>query len=203
MRMRLPFAALLSTFLLFLAGCDTRILQDLAVQPPSPVYNSSMPETARDLQNQQIDLPPHEYYELYAAPTSCAVTPMVGNERRRGGFPAWWLDGSGIAAGNPVGVLFVGGNKIQWQLEEPGTPTISGERLDTNSSALEVDVNMIGPYTHSSILLFPTPGCWRLHAEAGAQSLEAIVYVYPESCRPKGMRTKQIDPQDVPCRPPG
>jgi hypothetical protein len=190
-----------------LAGCAASTLQELIERLPTTVPSDQSPEV---VSAKTQNLSPQEFYDLYAVPASCAVTPMVGQERRRT-FPAWWLDGDGMAAGTPIGVLFEGENKIQWQLEHPGTLVISGKRLDGQEPPLEAE-NIIpisvNPATfelatYSSNIIFSTPGCWGFHAEAGSQSLDAIVYVYPYSCRPPNMRGRPGEPSEALCRAPG
>jgi hypothetical protein len=129
---------------------------------------------------------PQAFYDLPAAPATCALTPLVGPEHRRT-FPAWWLEGKGIGAGTPVGILFEGENKIQWQLEMPGQLIITGEHLGDKPAELPATVNAISNITYSSNVIFPISGCWHLQAHAGRQSLSAVVYVYPAGCRPQSM----------------
>ncbi len=107
--------------------------------------------------------------------------------RRR--LPGRWLDGHGLAAGIPIGVLFAGpdGNKIQWQMDHDAPLTVSGERLDGVSAQLRLEnANDIGSAV-SSTTVFSSAGCWRVHAKAADQTLDGVVYVYPEACRPSNI----------------
>ncbi len=137
----------------------------------------------------------------YPIPSSCPVTPLVGPDRRRS-FPAWWLDGEGIWAGTPIGVLYEGYNKIQWQYEPPGNLEVTGGRLDGPAPPLRVDLAGIGVGTYSSATTFPAPGCWRIAATAGDHRFEATVYVFPSGCRPAGLREPNPPATPTPCTAP-
>ena len=135
-------------------------------------------------------------YGLYSIPGSCPLT-QVTEQQERQRFPAWWLEGRGVAAGTPIGVFFEGENKVQWQFATPITTThftISGTQLDGQSRPLDAAIMLIGGTgpetgaTFSSILTFAAAGCWRIHGEAEPHMLTAIVYVYPAACRPQGLR---------------
>jgi hypothetical protein len=159
-------------------------------QRASPTAQPSTLPAASDDQRTEIE----KSLNLYPAPASCATSPLVGPEERKR-FPAWWLDGQGIAAGTPIGALFEGGNKIQWHLNTVAALTATGERLDASAPPLKLEhVEGIGTMIddadsrYSSEVYFPAPGCWRIEAEAGQQTLEATVYVYPLACKPPNMR---------------
>lgn len=99
-----------------------------------------------------------------------------------------------MAAGTPIGVLFEGGNKIQWHLSTADALTATGERLDASAPPLTLE-HVVGisnmtdvDSVYSSGVVFPAPGCWRMQAHAGAQTLDATVYVYPLACKPPNMR---------------
>jgi hypothetical protein len=125
------------------------------------------------------------------------VAPLTTREVRWT-FPAWWLDGRGIAVGTPVGALFAGRNKLMWQLFPNDPFRFSSARLDGPAPPAELFLTGFGP----SGLVFPVAGCWRLRAEApGDRTLEAIVYVYPWGCRPQGMQGDP-PPSPEPCDPP-
>ncbi len=138
----------------------------------------------------------------YPVPASCPVTRWSGHERRRA-FPAFWLDGDGLAAGNPIGpVLFAGGQKIQWQAEAPGAGdlVVTRQRLDSPTPAAAAhNVQTIGVATWSSNTMFPAAGCWRLEATAGAHHLAVTVYVFPAGCRPAGLREASQAATPAPC----
>ncbi len=111
-----------------------------------------------------------------AIPASCAVTPMRFD--RRQGFPAYWLEGTKLAAGLPIGVLSDGSNKIQWQ-GESGDLAVGGRPLDGTGEVQLVNPVRLGVGIYSTSTDFPHPGCWRLTATMGTGSLDAIVYVFP------------------------
>ena len=147
----------------------------------------------------------------YPVPASCPAMPLVGPQPRKG-FPAYWLDGKNLAAGTPIGVLFEGGNKVQWHAEHKGKLTIAGQRLDGPAPPLETRIVAIDLSDRnapdfgsifSSETTFRAPGCWRIQAAAGDQALDTTVYVYPWSCRPDGMRGRDYQPAaPAPCAPP-
>lgn len=147
----------------------------------------------------------------YPVPTSCAVTPLVGPEQRQD-FPAYWLDGDRLAAGTPSGILFEGGNKVEWLTATSSRLTITGQRLDGPAAALTVrliPLDTANPTVRnfgsifSSEATFPAPGCWRLSATADDQTLVATVYVYPWSCRPLDLRSRTYRPaSSAPCAAP-
>jgi hypothetical protein len=128
----------------------------------------------------RADAPPYPY----PVPASCPATPWVGREVRWT-FPAWWLDGRGIAVGTPIGILYAGGNKLFWHLSPDDPFRFSSERLDGPAPPAELFYSGYGP----SGLHFPTAGCWRIRAEGpDNQRLDAVVYVYPWGCRPENER---------------
>jgi len=126
----------------------------------------------------------------YAVPASCVASPMAGAEVRRG-YPAWWLDGMNLWAGNPLGVYYVGGNKVQWQPDQMGpydkndAISASGMRLDAPAPPMKLDNPVNIGTGYSSGVYFSTPGCWQLHGAVGTQTLDATVYVYPDGCAPE------------------
>jgi len=144
------------------------------------------------------------YAPPYPPPASCAVAMWSVNERRNT-FPAFWLDGAGLAAGNPVGpVLFAGGQKVQWQATAAGSGdlAVTATRLDGLAApgraeyAVKLDVG-----TWSTSTVFPEPGCWHIQATAGVHRLDTTVYVYPAACRPAPLREPGSAPE--PCLVPG
>jgi hypothetical protein len=144
----------------------------------------------------------------YTAPASCKATPFSGFARRRG-FPAFWIDGQGLSVGSPVGVLYEGDQKLQWQATatQSGSLTVSGDREGSSGGGsktlLSIDnLQEIGPGTWSSSAVFPSSGCWRVHASAGLSSLDTIIYVYPYECRPSNLRQGSAGPPGT-CEPVG
>jgi hypothetical protein len=140
----------------------------------------------------------------YAPPTSCPVSPWGAFALRRG-FPAFWLDGDGMAAGVPVGaVLYEGEQKVQWQAEPGGGRTlqVTGARLDGPAPAARAENPvLIDVGTWASSTAFPAPGCWQLRGTAGVHTLAVTVYVYPAACRPSAIGGRPSTP--APCTPPG
>lgn len=138
----------------------------------------------------------------YPVPATCPVASWTTTERRRA-FPAFWLDGDGLAAGDPVGPLFFEGwQKIQWQAEEAGTGAlqVTGQRLDGPAPPIEAqNVYEVAPATWSTGTVVPVPGCWRLQATAGTHHLDAIVYAYPAACRPASLQDPSVTPTTDRC----
>jgi hypothetical protein len=143
------------------------------------------------------------YAPPYPPPASCAVALWSANERRNT-FPAFWLDGAGLAAGNPVGpVLFAGGQKIQWQAtpEGSGDLAVTATRLDGPASpgGVENPAKLaVGIWSTNTI--FPEAGCWHVQATAGTHALDTTIYVYPAGCRPAPLRVPGSTPE--PCLAP-
>lgn len=167
----------------------TRILTTTAQPLPTPTARPD--ETAEPL--------PGRVTPPYPVPASCAVSSATVQERRRT-FPAFWLDGDYLAAGNPLGNYYAGENKVQWQPRQMGpytqndAITFSGVRLDDAAppAALRNPYNIgIG---YSSLVYFPTPGCWRIRAAVGAQSLDATVYVFEAACSPARLPGATVAP---------
>ena len=131
------------------------------------------------------------YAPPYPPPASCAVAVWSAHEHRNT-FPAFWLDGAGLAAGNPVGpVLFAGGQKMQWQAtaEGSGELAVTATRLDGPASPGGVErPGRLAVGIWSTETVFPAAGCWHVQATAGIHTLDAIVYVYPAACRPAPLR---------------
>ncbi len=175
----------------FVAGCGG------AVTTPSvtPVEDIN----ARPVPSPVVSLP-------YPIPASCAVTPLGRFERRRG-YPAFWLDGASLSAGNAMGLFFAGSQKIQWQPATEYTGelpplVLSGERLDGLAPPPEVRHPVSLHAAYSTDTSFPAAGCWHIHATAGVELLDAIIYVYPEGCEPPNMRDRLATAPVSPCVPP-
>jgi hypothetical protein len=99
---------------------------------------------------------------------------------RREGYPAYWIDGTKLAAGLPMVVLREGSNKIQWQ-GESGDLAVGGRALDGAGGEVQlVNPVRLGVGIYSTSTEFPHPGCWRLTATMGPGSLDAVVYVFPK-----------------------
>jgi len=140
----------------------------------------------------------------YPMPTSCPVTLPVTTQRIG---PAYWWEGQGIHAGLFTdGLLFVGQNKVLWFFDQRpplDAVKINGQRLDAAAPPLVATIGE-APDAHGqpswpSALDFPMPGCWRIHVQAGTQILEITAYVFPEGCRPLGLRNPSASP--TPCVP--
>lgn len=151
-------------------------------------------------------------YHVYPIPAACSATPFVGPDKRHD-FPAWWLEGQGIVAGTPLGVLFQGGNKLHWQLTTAAPLQVTGASRDGQQQPLNVALlSGIGTgttlvngttedYLYSSVIVFPTPGCWSVRANAGPQRLNATVYIYPFTCKPLSLRERDEPNMPVNCTP--
>ena len=135
----------------------------------------------------------------FPPPASCRAVTMDHAEQRRT-FPAYWYDGNGIALGNATAVFYQHDNKVMWQVQGDATPVISGERIDGTAAPMAVQNLGLTPSGFISGVVFPTTGCWHIHATAGAYRLDADFYVYPSGCLPATMR----DPGATiaPCTPP-
>jgi hypothetical protein len=162
---------------------------------PTPAAASAAPSAA-------FSPEPTTARQPFLPPASCATTAWTF--ARRGDFSAYWLQGADLAAGNPVGVLFVGANKVQWQ--PAGDPAIQllSRRLDGDSppAAIENQNTILGSGATSSTVSFPRAGCWSLHATRTSSVLDATVYIYPESCRTQyGLATSVPDASARPCAP--
>ncbi len=196
------------SIVLLLVGCADAPATPTPVAPalPSPVAVPTVPyvfptPTARPRET-RVPIPRPRTLP-YTVPTSCAASPMAGAEVRRG-FPAWWLDGMGLWAGNPLGNYYVGGNKVQWQPDQMGpynqndAITATGTRLDSPAPPMKLDNPVNIGTGYSSGVYFPTPGCWQMHGAVGTQTLDATVYVYPDGCAPELL----IGPPMFACTPP-
>lgn len=139
--------------------------------------------------------------EPYPAPTSCAQSTWLF--ARRDGYSAYWLEGSNLSAGNEVGLLFEGGNKLQWQPAGPATIALQARsREDAAQSATIEQTPILNSGAVSSNVTFPSPGCWTIHATRGTAVLDAVVFVYPASCRPQyGLGTPSPGIASRPCAP--
>lgn len=173
---RILFAAVL------LASC-----MNAQVAPSSPSSPTATSDASLRL--------PRPDPSTFPVPASCpAPAPVPAVE---GGFPAFWLYGNGLRAGIPGGLLYEGGNKIQWQTETVADLSVDADQQGS-SAGFEITLQRIGPTTYPSETVFKAPGCWRLRASAGTQRLESLVYVYPEGCRPPGRTPRPV----LGCHPP-
>ncbi|GEM_PF-5000632 len=121
---------------------------------------------------------------VYPIPASCASIPLGQMAK---------IPGDGLSAEAPLGVLYAGNNKLLWRMDHLAPLELGGRRLDgpappprlvSAASAMQGGA-LIGT---SSTVSFPAAGCWHVHATAGAQTLDAILYVYPQACRPEYRR---------------
>jgi len=212
---RAPFLTLLVT--LTLAACSDASVPTTTVSTPT-TDPSTIVQTRAALQTraaQPFPTPTARPRETrvpiprprtlpYAVPASCNVSPMAGAEVRRT-YPAWWLDGMGLWAGNALGVYYIGSNKVQWQPDQMGpydqgaAITASGTRLDGPAAPMRLDNPVNIGTGYSSGVIFSAPGCWQLHGAVGTQTLDATVYVYPDGCASEDIRR---GPATFPCIPP-
>lgn len=98
----------------------------------------------------------------------------------RQGFHAYWIEGTKLAAGLPLGFLREGPNKVQWQ-GESGDLIVGGRALDGAGDVQLVNQQRVGVGIYATSTEFSRAGCWQLTATMGAGSVEAIVYVFPRT----------------------
>jgi hypothetical protein len=69
--------------------------------------------------------------------------------------------------------------KFFWLLATAGPLTVSGKRLDGETSALRSDIptGFVGRGFQPSYLIFPTPGCWQITARANGSELTFVTRV--------------------------
>jgi hypothetical protein len=172
----------------------------IVVNSPASVLNPLLTETPEPIEGFTLSLP-------YAIPASCAVTALQGPFKWLG-FPAFWLVSDGIRAGLESGVLYAGDNKVMLHLDQRGTATMTGERLDGVASPPVLNVSYLVGAGYVSGVSFSEPGCWNIRIDAGAATLNATVYVYPSSCRLLGETGTPIatptrpSATAAPCSPP-
>ncbi len=196
---RNSLAALAALVALLLAACAA----PAPAPAPTPLPPTATPDLYAEIATRAAVLPstptarPEETAEAlsgriappYSVPASCAVSSMTVGERRRG-YPAYWLDGNSLAAGNPLGNYYAGGNKVQWHPRQMGpytqndAITFSGTRLDADAPPAELRNPQNLGIGYGSSVYFPSPGCWRMHGAVGSQTLDATVYVFEAGCSP-------------------
>ena len=93
-----------------------------------------------------------------------------------------WRDGTvtfrqgGPGFVEPDGALKM---KFFWLLATDGPLSVSGKRLDGKAPALrsEIPTGFVGAGFQPSYLIFPTPGCWRITAQANGSELSFVTRV--------------------------
>ncbi len=129
--------------------------------------------------------------QLYPLPATCSVTPLTGPQQGHWGYVARWWAGTGLTASAPPGPLYQNvGYDFRWELQARAPLALSGHSLDQpdQSIGLETDLNQSLSVVYPTEIVFPSPGCWMLHAQAGEQTLDVTVYVYPYDCLPADRR---------------
>jgi hypothetical protein len=106
-------------------------------------------------------------------------TPEFGyyflNQDRSMWASAWWTEVEEVhlRAGEE-------GIKIGWFRPEGVPLEITGQRLDGEAPPLDAHVPCCYPTRfQSSGLIFPTPGCWEVNAQAGESELSFVLWVAP------------------------
>jgi hypothetical protein len=126
----------------------------------------------------------------FAPPPDCAITPVVGpaahlTERSPSAPYEYSLEGNGLSLRGAPDLLFEGENALAWFPAEWAEFSVRGNLIgDAGVSLRSTGIRTAderGEYWRSTVL-FPAPGCWELHATAGTQTLDAVVYVYPAEC---------------------
>jgi hypothetical protein len=94
----------------------------------------------------------------------------------------------GVVAFRPggAGSMLSGGAlrmKFYWLKSPDAQLKISGHLVDNKAMTLRVELNHQYDTRggQPSYLIFPTPGCWRLHVEAGGQHLSFVTLVTRDS----------------------
>ena len=129
--------------------------------------------------------------QLYPVPSSCHVTPLSAPQDGHWGYEARWWIGNGVMASSPDDTVFQKvGYDFRWELQTREPLTVTGNSADqpTQSIGLETDLSQSLSPVYPTEIIFPTAGCWILHADAGAQSLDVTLYVYPYDCLPPNRR---------------
>ena len=133
---------------------------------------------------------------LFPIPSTCDVTPLGPLETDRWGFSASWWNGTHLIAtslsdplygslGTTIGIS----NDFRWELQQRAPLSISGHLVDQPDQTIQVtDLSTSLSVVYPTEISFPHGGCWQLRAEAGEQSLDFTVYVYPYGCLPADMR---------------
>ena len=134
---------------------------------------------------------PDTAIQLYPIPPSCSVTPSSAPQDGHWGYTARWWSGTGLTATVPSGPLYQKvGYDFRWELQARNALTLSGHPLDQPDQSFELltDLSQSLSPVYPTEIIFPIPGCWTLHAEAGEQSLDVTLYVYPYGCLPPNRR---------------
>jgi outer membrane protein assembly factor BamB len=136
----------------------------------------------------------------YPVPDTCAATAWSGP---RPGLTAgiadgYWINGQGLMLGQQYGLLVTGDNDLSWRAGPNGLTedTLRGpiDLIGIHTATPEVEHQLHVTVSHHDAydfgagierqwmtsVEFPQPGCWTLHAEVGATTLRATVYVYPQ-----------------------
>jgi hypothetical protein len=146
----------------------------------------------------------------WPVPADCAVTPIddigLSASSRAGQHLVYEVKGDGLSLAGELPLLFAGENDLRWYPDPWATLSVSGALAGGAVPVLvssEIrSADQSGEYL-ATTLLFPSDGCYTLHAETEptatdpARTLDVTVYVYPEACR-----TVPGDPIPVTCTEP-
>ncbi len=134
----------------------------------------------------------------FPIPSACKITTPSAPRADRWGLNRRWWSGDGLMATSNSEPLFAsldGGtvgvsNDFRWDLAQRAPLRIAGYNLDQPDQTLgnETDLSQSLSTVYPTEIEFPSSGCWQLHAEAGQQSLDFTVYVYPYGCLPPDQR---------------
>jgi hypothetical protein len=132
----------------------------------------------------------------FPVPADCAVTAIddidVLLSARSRSELTWSVEGDGLTLHGELPLLFAGENILRWYPEPWATVIVNATLAGSGMPALityEIRTTDVTGEQLATTLLFPSEGCWTLHAEteatedAPARTLDATVYVYPEGCR--------------------
>lgn len=180
--------------LLGVLSCAPRLPVE-AEQASSKMETAAASTMRPSPESQGSDLPPFRRSVPFPPPEDCGDG-TFGTFTRQYGYPAFWVTGGGLRAGNQTGVFFEGAQKVLWQMDQ----TLLGVRLSgLNREDSSAEVKLIGqqfvsPPAVASSLYFSRYGCWTVRAENQAGAFVVQVYVFPYGCRPAVLVDRQPPP---------
>ena len=128
---------------------------------------------------------PAQISKCDTSPLIRAEPPRDPNADRFGDGPWYVNDGRTIWAGWDAGRWHAGRNKALWIRPAGAQLKIDGERIDGAAPPLGTTIRCCYPTGfQATALIFPTGGCWRVHATAGDQELTFVTSVSPTPSRP-------------------
>jgi len=115
-----------------------------------------------------------------ASPLVRAEPPPDPNADPFGEGPWYINEHRTIWAGWDAGRWHVGRNKALWIRPAGAALKIDGERLDAEAPPLRADIPCCYPTGfQATALIFPSAGCWRVHASARDEELTFVTSVSP------------------------